>query len=151
MLIAISSSLVTEKVRDSMDDTSLLLSIFSFDITLCKNRKMWGFSKEYGRNGSSMVFLFLVELLHTWSARSWAPWVRKCGKLPIQENFAITWETPTARSSAPQAYQHKFQVVCGEGFLCKTNGNPRFVKHKQLRSSGKSTQNKKKFISNLLL
>ena len=28
----------------------------------------------------------------------------------------------------------------------KMNGNLHFVKHKQLRSSGKSTQNKKKFI-----
>ena len=45
----------------------------------------------------------------------------------------------------------KFRVVCGEGFVgAKTNGNTRFVKRKQLRSSGKSTQNKNKFIRNLL-
>ena len=31
-------------------------------------------------------------------------------------------------------------------FGAKMNGNPRFVKHRQLRSSGKSTQKKKKFI-----
>ena len=31
-------------------------------------------------------------------------------------------------------------------FGTKMNGNSRFVKHKQLRSSGKSTQKKKKFI-----
>ena len=36
-------------------------------------------------------------------------------------------------------------------FGVKTNGNPRFATHKQLRSSGKSTQNKKKFIRSLLL
>jgi len=31
-------------------------------------------------------------------------------------------------------------------FGAKTNGNPRFAKHKRLRSSGKSTPKKKKFI-----
>ena len=41
----------------------------------------------------------------------------------------------------------KFWVVHGKSFfLSKTNGNLRFVKHKQLRSSGKSTLNKKKFF-----
>ena len=41
----------------------------------------------------------------------------------------------------------KFRVVWGQGFLgAKTNGNMRFVKHKRLRSSGKSTLNKNKFI-----
>jgi len=41
----------------------------------------------------------------------------------------------------------KFRVVHGKGFFhLKTNGNLRFVKHKQLRSSGKSTLNKKKFF-----
>ena len=45
----------------------------------------------------------------------------------------------------------KFRVVCGVGFFgVKMNGNPCYAKHKQLRSSGKSTQNKKKFIRNLL-
>ena len=70
-----------------------------------------------------------------------APWVRKCGKLP----------TPTARPTVRPHHRltnAKFRVVCGEGFLA--NGNPRFVKHEQLSSSGKSTQNKKKFIRDFL-
>ena len=43
-------------------------------------------------------------------ARSGAPWVRKCGKLPIQENLVITCPytaRPRDRPSAPQAYQCK--------------------------------------------
>jgi len=31
-------------------------------------------------------------------------------------------------------------------FGAKMNGNPRFVKHKQLRSSGKSTQKKRNLL-----
>ena len=41
-------------------------------------------------------------------ARSGASWVRKCGKLPIQENLVIRWpyiDRPPDRSSAPQSYQ----------------------------------------------
>ena len=36
-------------------------------------------------------------------------------------------------------------------FGAKTNENPRFVKHKQLRSSGKSVQSEKRFIRNLFI
>jgi len=79
---------------------------------------------------------------------SGAPWVRECGKLPIRENFVITWPY-TDRPSAPQVYQRKISGSLWWGFFsAKTNGNPRFVKHTQLGSSGKSTelQNKKQFI-----
>ena len=82
---------------------------------------------------------------------SGAPWVRKFGKLPIRENLAITWPY-TDRPSAPQVYQCKISGSLWCGFFgAKTNGNPRFVKHKQLKNSGKSTQNKNKFIANFLL
>ena len=41
----------------------------------------------------------------------------------------------------------KFQVVCDcIVFGAKTKGRPRFVEHKQLKSSAKSTQKKKKFF-----
>ena len=40
------------------------------------------------------------------SAGSGAPWVKKCDKLPIRQNFEITWPY-TDRPSAPQAYQCK--------------------------------------------
>ena len=73
-----SSSLVTEKVRDSMDDTSLLPSIFSFDITLCKNRKLSRFSKEYRTSGSFMVFLFVSIWLEP--QNSWLSDDKKCNK-----------------------------------------------------------------------
>ena len=48
-------------------------------------------------------FLVIAEL---WRAKRacGAPWVRKCGKLPIRENLVITWPY-TDRPSAPQAYQ----------------------------------------------
>ena len=49
-------------------------------------------------------------------ARSGAPWVRKCGKLPIQENLVITWpytERASDRPSAPQAYQCKITQSTG--------------------------------------
>ena len=69
---------------------------------------------------------------------SGAPWVRKCGKIPIRENLAITWpytDRPTARPSVPQACQRKISGSLWWGFFgAKTNGNPRFLKHKQLRS-----------------
>ena len=55
----------------------------------------------------------------------------------------VTGHRPPRRPSAPQAYQCKMSGSLWWGFFgAKTNGNPRFVKHKQLRSSGKSTQNK---------
>ena len=43
-------------------------------------------------------------------ARSGAPWVRKCGKLPIRENLVVTrpyTDRLPDRPSAPQAYQCK--------------------------------------------
>ena len=68
-------------------------------------------------NGSSMVFLSVVELLHARSEHSWAPWVRKCGKLPNQENFAITWQTSTTQPSASQAHQRKISGSLWWGFF----------------------------------
>ena len=71
-------------------------------------------------------------------ARSGAPWVRKCGKLPIRENLVITWpytDCPPDRPSTPQAYQRKISGGLWWGiFGPKTNGSTRFVKHKQLSS-----------------
>ena len=59
-----------------------------------------------------------------------------CAKLTIRENLAITWPD-TDRLFAAQAYQRKISVSLWWGFFdAKTNGNPRFLKHKQLRSSG---------------
>ena len=85
--------------------------------------------------------------------RSRTPWVRKCGKLPIWETLAIMWPyTDCLPACLPARLSHrytnaKFRVVCGEDFFgTKTNGNLHFVNHKQLRSTGKSTQNKKKLF-----
>ena len=65
-----------------------------------------------------------------------APWVRKCDRL--LGNFVTVHRPPTY-------YQRKISGSLWWGFVgAKTNGNPRFVK--QL-SSGKSAQNKKKFIA----
>ena len=65
---------------------------------------------------------------------------------PSEKIWQSLDRTPTVRPH----HRHtnaKLRVVCGEGFFgAKTNGNPRSVKLKQLRSSGKSTQNKKKVI-----
>ena len=116
--------------------------------------------KQINRRGFLFLKLYLLDnhnrdvdmgsegvWFHNYSG---APWVRKCGKLPIRENLAITW-LYTDRPSAQQAYQHKISSsLLWWLFGAKTNGNPRFVKHQQLRNSGKSTQNQKRSIRNLL-
>ena len=58
---------------------------------------------------------FLIAELSR-EARSGAPWVRKCGELPIQENLVITWpytERASDRPSAPQVYQCKITQSTG--------------------------------------
>ena len=58
------------------------------------------------------------------SARSGAPWVRKCGKLPIRENLATHDRTPTDRLTVRPHNRHtnaKYRVVCGEGFFWHEN------------------------------
>ena len=56
---------------------------------------------------------------------------------PSEKKCQSRDRTATDRPSAPQAYQHKISgSLWWELFSAKTNGNPRFVKHKQLRSSG---------------
>ena len=79
--------------------------------------------------------------------------LRKFGKFGNHMTARLPWQS---RDRLPARPHHRytnanFRVVCGEGFLVKMNGSPRFVKRKQLRSSGKPTQNKKKFMRNLLL
>ena len=53
-------------------------------------------------------------------ARSGAPWVTKCGKLPIRENLTV--HPPPALPTVRPHHRHtntKFRVVCGEGFLAQ--------------------------------
>ena len=70
-------------------------------------------------------------------ARSEAPWVKKCGKLPIRENLVITWpytDRPPDRPSAPQTYQCKIIQLTGKAtqmqlkvlFGKKSHGRPDF-------------------------
>ena len=79
------------------------------------------------------------------SARSGAPWVKKCGKLPIRENLVITWpytDRPPDRPSAPQAYQCKIIQSTGMAtemqlkvlFGKKSHGRPDFKKEKTTKS-----------------
>ena len=79
--------------------------------------------------------------------------------LPIPENLVLTWPY-TKRTTVRPHHRHtneKVGVVCdcsgsfgsrerGCFFWREKEWSPRFVKHKQLRSSAKATQNKKKLF-----
>ena len=79
---------------------------------------------------------------------SGTPWVRKSVNYPSKK----IWQSRDRALTVRLHHSHtnaKFRVVCGKGFFgAKTNGNPRVVKQKQLRGSGKSIQKKKKFFRN---
>ena len=77
-----------------------------------------------------------------------APWVNKSTH-PRKFGYHVTErpsDRPTVRPHHSQT-NAKFRVVCEcIGFCAKTKGRARFVKHKQLKTSTKSTQKKKKFF-----
>ena len=91
---------------------------------------------------SAIQLAWKVNIGECWpDYNSGAPWVKKCGKLPIRENLVITWPytdrppaRPTDRPSAPQAYQCKIIQLTGMAtqmqlkvlFGKKSHGRPDF-------------------------
>ena len=85
------------------------------------DKSVWG---EEGHSTILMAHTGIFTRLIAESARSGAPWARKCGKLPIRENLVITWpytNRPPDRPSTSQAYQCKiiqstWQPKCNSRF-----------------------------------
>ena len=86
---------------------------WSWHVTSCLHYKLltsqswmkWGF-----------IAINLQQSSRVRSACSGAPWVRKCGKLPIRENLVIMWlytGRPPNRPSTPQVSQCKITHSTG--------------------------------------
>ena len=101
------------------------------------NEQEYYWPTTYTERGAAVVSTIASSGALAREARSGAPWVKKCGKLPIREKLVITWPytaRPPDRPSAPQTYQCKIIQLTGIAtqmqlkvlFGKKSHGRPDF-------------------------
>ena len=109
---------------------------WSWHVTSCLHYKLL-------TSQSWMKWSFIATNLYRNScAQSGAPWVRKCGKLPIRENWVITWPYtgwPSIHTTGIPMWNNSFHRygnpnVTQGYFDGKSHSHPRFVKRRQLKS-----------------